>query len=139
MMNATEIKAAWNTYKKNSKKELSFYMTGCCSMTAKQIKNGTATMCLCAKVSYEEDIDNWKRQMEWRKKDRGEINETYYQCEIRRIEEQREKYGNREGEAAAKYDEIISSKAFRQLAESIGIKATTLEVQGYYYYLRINY
>lgn len=137
-MTANEIKAAWNTFKRNAKKELSF--NPCTfSMTVKQIANSTATICLCSNVSYEEDIDSWRRELEWRKKNWSEVNEEYYQQRIRFVEELREKYGSIEGEAVAKYDEIIHSKAFSKLAEAIGITATTLEAQGYSYYLRISY
>lgn len=144
-MTANEIKAAWNTFKKEAKKEISFDLNGCCYMNANQIRIGTATITLCNSCSYEENIAMITRAIEmvngyegWTAEEKKRSEDYDREC-IRYIESLAEKYNDRENEAAVKYDEILNSNAFRKLAETIGINGSALEAKKGFYQMRISY
>lgn len=132
-MTANEIKNAWNTFKKEIKKELTFDLTGCCYMNAKQIQNGTATICLCNDIEYDNDIAESLSSIErvngynaWtaEEKKRSEAKQREY---IKFIENQKATYGTKANEAKTKNDAIIASNAYKKLAASIGIHDAELE------------
>ena len=133
-MNANEIKKAWNTFKKEAKKELSFSTNGCCYMNAKQIANGTATIFLCCDIEYDKEIayhrasiakvngyDTWTDEEKKRSEEHNLEMIAYY-------ERLKATYGDRPTEAEKKAGEIFFSAAFRKLADAIGIKDTELEL-----------
>lgn len=149
-MNATEIKKAWNTFKKEIAKEIDLDLTGCCYMNQKQIANGTATITLGLDWSYDREIANHNRAIEgflkWdgENKERGERYAREHSEELADLEARKATYGTRENETKAKAEMITSSAAFKKLATTIGIQHTGLDLGKYSsslntYQLRINY
>ena len=127
-MTPTEIKKAWNTFKKEIAKEVNFGMTGCCYMNAKQIANGTATICLCCDIEYDVEITRSRATIErvngytsWtdEEKKRSEKNSLE---SIANYENLKATYGNRANEAKTKATEITSTAAFKKLAQAISIQ-----------------
>ena len=134
IMNANEIKTAWNTFKKEVKKEVSFDMTGDCYMNKKQIENGTATICLCNDIEYDREIDRVMKRIakvndydSWtaEEKKNSEIRDME---EVRKYETLKATYGTRSNEAVTKFAEITETKAFKKLTEIIGITRTEKEL-----------
>lgn len=133
-MNATEIKNAWNTFKKEIKKEVSFDMTGDCYMNKKQIENGTATIALCNDIEYDREIAHHMDSIaqvnaytSWTAEEKKN-NENHNMEMIRKYESLKATYGTRSNEAATKFAEITGTKAFKKLAETIGITHTEKEL-----------
>ena len=133
-MHANEIKKAWNTFKKEAQKEISFSMSGSCYMNAKQIANGTATITLCSDTEYDacvrsrcEGIEMVNGYTTWTDEEKKNYEARNLE-EIRFIEDKKAKYGNKANEANVKAAEIRSSKAFKKLAEAIGITAVNVEL-----------
>ena len=145
-MNATEIKKAWNTFKKEIAKEVDFNLTGCCYMTARQINNGTATITLCFNMTYDREIDYHRKAIKrvnsydtWTPEEKKK-NEEHNTERIAYYEALKAKYGTRADEAAAKYEAIANSKAFEKLSECIGIDSYHVELnKDNCYQLRISY
>ena len=144
-MTTTEIKAAWNTFKKEISKQTSFNMTGCCYMTAKQIANGTATICLCIDIEYDVKIAMLRASIEqvngydtWttEKKKNSEARNLE---KLAHYENLKNTYGTRANEAKTKAAEITTSAAFQKLAQTIGIKSTDWELTKDQYQIRVHY
>lgn len=144
------IKKAWNTFKKEIAKEVELDLTGCCYMTAKQIANGTATITLQLNWSYDDEIANITRDIEYfsswdgDNKERGERYARDYKERLANVGARKANYGTRENEINADVETITSSAAFKKLAAAIGIKSTHLDLGKYsqtlkIYQLRINY
>lgn len=149
-MTANEIKNAWSQFKKEIAKEITLDLTGCCYMTAKQIANGTATITLQLNWSYDDEIANITRDIEYfsswdgDNKERGERYAREYREKIAKIEARKATHGTRENEVAAEIETITSSTAFKKLAATIGIQDTHLDLGNYsgtlkVYQLRIYY
>jgi hypothetical protein len=133
-MTNTEIKAAWNIFKKEAKKEITFDMTGDCYMNKKQIENGTATIVLCNDIEYDTDIAHYKMYIDrvnayetWTD-DEKKRNEEYNLDNIRRIERSKNRYGSKVKEAEIKYSEIVNSPSFKKLVKTIGVSAVEMEL-----------
>jgi hypothetical protein len=149
-MTATEIKAAWNTFKKEAGKEISFDMTGTCYMNAKQIANGTATISLCNDIEYEDDIRYYRSSIErvngyetWTAEEKEKHEAHEMKC-IAACERGKAKYGTKANEAETKAAEILSSKAYKKLADAIGINNAGVEFVAKWaglnvYQIRISY
>ena len=149
-MTTTEIKAAWNTFKKEAKKEIRFDMSGCCYMNAKQIANGTATIALCSNIEYDEEIEYQRNSNEkvngyntWTTEEKKN-HENRCLDRIANQEQRKAAYGNKENEAKKKAAEIIISPAFQKLAKAIDLKLADVELVHkwgglYIYQLRLNY
>lgn len=132
-MTANEIKTAWNTFKKETKKEISFDMNGCCYMNAKQIANGTATICLCCDIEYDDEIKHHRNSIEkvngydtWTDEEKKR-NEAHNMEMIAHYEHLKATYGDRANEAGTKAAEITNSAAFNKLAKAIGIQHFEVE------------
>lgn len=133
-MTPTEIKAAWNIFKKESKKQVSFDMTGCCYMNAKQIANGTATIALCNDIEYDVEIDRSRRDDErvqgydtWTTEEKARSKARHLELRAG-YEAKKAAYGTKANEAQTKATEITSTAAFQKLAKAIGIHAFELEL-----------
>lgn len=149
-MTANEIKTAWNTFKKEAKKEISFDMTGCCYMNAQQIANGTATITLCNNNDYDLSIERSRSNIErvngydtWTVEGKKR-NEECELAVIANLEQRKAKYGTKANEAKTKAAEITSSAAFKKLAKAIGIQHFEVEMVHKWetldaYQLRIHY
>ena len=146
-MNANDIKKAWNTFKRELKKELDFDLTGCCYMNAKQIKKRTATISLCNCFDYDWEIEYSRKSIErvnsydtWTAEEKKR-HEQYELDMIAYYEANREKYGKKSNEAKAKTEAITRTQAFKKLSECIGVCGVCLELDESeaIYRLRINY
>jgi hypothetical protein len=149
-MTTTEIKSAWNKFKKDVQKETGIDRTGCCYMTAKQIANGTATITLQLTWSYDDEIATRLRDVEYYSawdgdnKERGERYAREYREKIANLEARKAAYGTRENEVRSTAEKITSSAAFQKLAAAIGIQNTGIDLGSYngslkVYQLRISY
>lgn len=150
MMNTNEIKKAWNTFKKEIAKEISFDLTGCCYMNKKQLETGTATILLCNDIDYDWEIARQRKSIDkvngydtWTAEEKKN-NEERCMARIRSEEADKAKYGNKANEAETKAAELTGSKAFKKLAEVIGLSTFDLEFITKYeglnaYQIRIHY
>ena len=150
IMTNTEIKNAWNLFKKEAKKEISFDMTGDCYMNKKQIENGTATISLCNDIEYDTDIAHYRATIDrvnaydsWTA-DEKKRSEEHNLDMIRRVEYWKNLYGAKVEEAKAKYNEITGSQSFKKLIETIGVHAVEMELVSKWaglnvYQVRIHY
>lgn len=149
-MTANEIKNAWNTFKKEAKKEISFDLTGRCYMNAKQIESHTATIALCNDIEYDNEIACCVRSIErvnaytsWTDEEKKNSEERNRES-IEQYESLKAAYGTRANEAEVKYTTITESKAYKKMAKAIGIKNADLELVHKWeglnlYQIRINY
>lgn len=133
-MTANEIKNAWNTFKKEIAKEMTFGMTGTCYMNAKQIKNGTATIGLCIDKEYDDEIAWYLNSIErvnayttWTDEEKKNSEASSREI-IKCYENKKVTYGTPANEAQIKSEAILNSKAFKKLAATIGIHNTELEL-----------
>lgn len=137
MMNANEIKKAWNTFKKEIAKEIDLNLTGCCYMNAKQIENGTATITLGLDWSYDAEIKSLRRSIAYYRtwdgdnKERGERFARDYEEKIAVLEAKKATYGTRENEHLHDVNEITGSAAFKKLANAIGVQNTSIDLGSY--------
>lgn len=149
-MTHTEIKNAWNLFKKEIAKEIDFDLTGCCYMNKKQLENGTATITLMLDWSYDDEIAYCLREIDhflsWgeEEKERAERYIKEKRERIADLEAKKAAYGTRENEIRKRYEQITNSAAFKKLAKTIGIFDTALEPSRYsstrnLYQLRISY
>ena len=149
-MEAKEIKSSWNKFKKDVQKETGIDLTGCCYMTAKQIANRTATITLQLAWSYDDEIANRLREIEsvsnWgeEQKERIERITSKYREQIAALEARKAAHGTRENEVMADFEQITNSKAYKVLAEAIGINYVGIEQTRYssslnIYQIRISY
>lgn len=143
-MTNAEIKKAWETMKKELKKELG--IEGGFTMNAKQINNRTATYMACNNRPYEEEIRIAKETIEkvmayttWteEEKARSKANtENWIEKETERIK----KYGTKENELKMIHEEIVTSKAFQKFASNFEKVTTEFEEkENFLYYIRFNY
>lgn len=133
-MEANVIKSAWNKFKKDVQKETGIDLTGCCYMTAKQIANRTATICLVNDIPYDREIARERRSIEqvngyetWTAEEK-QNNERRGLEAIAFYEARKAEYGTKENEAQVEFDQITSSNAYKILAEAIGIENVALEL-----------
>ena len=133
-MTPIEIKTAWNTFKKEAKKQISFDMTSCCYMNAKQIANGTATIAICNDIEYDTEIARQHRTIEqvngytsWTPEEK-QRSEAHSLARIAEYEADKATYGTKANEAQTKAVEITSSAAFIKMAKTIGVHAFELEL-----------
>jgi hypothetical protein len=138
-----EIKKAWEQMKKDIKKELG--ISGGFTMTAKQIKNRTATFCICNVIPYEEEIERLQRTMEkvqgyttWTDEEKARSKERDLQT-LAVYEEGLAKYGTKENEAETVTAQIVNSKAFKKFQEEVGAVEWNTEQMDICYYIRFNY
>ena len=145
-MTAEEIKKAWNTFKRELKKELSeaerigFYMN------TKQIANNTATINLgWYGWTYEEHISYYEESIikvngyeSWTAEEKAK-NEAYCKERIEYNKGLLEKYGTVENEAKTIYAGIISSKAYKKFASNFSSMDTCIEDTNETYYCRFSY
>lgn len=143
-MTNTEIKKAWETMKKELKKELG--IEGGFTMGAKQINNRTATYLVCNIVSYEEEIKRAKDSNaivqaydSWTAEEKAKRNaETERQ--VAQYEELLAKYGTKENELRMVHEELVNSKAFQKFASNFENVTTEVEFkENFFYYIRFNY
>ena len=133
-MEAKEIKSAWNKFKKDVQKETGIDLTGCCYMNAKQIENRTATICLVNDIDYDREIARERRSIEqvngyetWTDEEK-QSHERRSLESIAFYEARKAEYGTKENEAQVEFDQITNSKAYKVLAEAIGIENVWLEL-----------
>lgn len=138
-----EIKKAWDRMKREVRKELG--ISGGFSMTARQIKNRTATYCICNVFPYDKEIadrldsiamvnayDTWT---DAEKKHHEEYNLTA----IAGYEAMKQKYGTKENEMAQVTKAILNSKAFAKFQQEVGQVTVSNEQMDICYYIRFNY
>ena len=137
-MTSTEIKKAFEQFKKELKKE-----TGICGgfvMNAKQIENRTATKLVCNMNSYEREIANYES---WINDTVSESNKAYYEKYIAFNREQLAIYGTKMNYIKEEVERITNSKAFEKFSATIGgVKVNTEIKQEYgieYMHIRFNY
>lgn len=133
-MNAAEIKKAWNAFKKEVAKEVSFSVSGSCYMNKKQIENRTATILICNDIEYDDEIKYYRASIErvngydsWTDEEKKR-NEESQLAEISKNEALKAAYGNKACEAREKAAEIQNSKAYGKLVEAIGISHFEVEL-----------
>ena len=142
-MTNTEIKKAWETMKKELKKESG--ITYGFSMTAKQLNNRTATYCVCNDSPYEEEIKREQKSMEriqsydsWTAEEkanscaRSEENIAYYRAQL-------EAYGTKENKVIIELEQLLASKAFKKFASNFEQVITDTEHTNGCYYIRFTY
>lgn len=144
-MTAEEIKKAWNTFKRELKKELPEAETVGFYMNVKQIKNNTATMCLCGTISYEEQIAMAEASIKkvsayetWTPEEKAR-NREYQEARIESYKAELEKYGTKQNECNVVGRQIINSRAFQKFANNFPSISTQYEEANGCYYLRVNY
>lgn len=139
----TDIKKAFNTFKKDIKAE-GLDLTGKSYMTAKQLQNRTATILICNTIPYEDEIrreieslhkvlgvDSWTNEEKARATVRTAKTIEGYMADIA-------KYGTKENEYEQFTKQILSSKAWEKFAQAVGTAVyTTDETKDIYKYLRI--
>lgn len=138
-----EIKKAWEQMKKDIKKELG--ISGGFTMSAKQIKNRTATYCINNVIPFEDEIarekktdamvqgyDTWTAEEKARSHARSlETIEAY--------ERRLAKFGTKENEAKYYAEQIVNSKAFAKFQQEVGNVSWNIEQMDICYYVRFNY
>lgn len=139
-MTNAEIKKAWNTFKRQAKKECPELCDYTFVMNAKQIVQRTATICLG--ISDDNDFSDERDRFESYLHDKQDF-EYVIKC-IDKIDKDIKKYGTRENMARQILLNIANSKAFSNFNDSLGGKASVaLEINriGYsnYYYARFSY
>jgi hypothetical protein len=142
----TDIKKAWNQFKKDIKKE-GLDLTGSCYLTAKQLANRTATILICNNIPYADEIkyttaaiqkvcefDTWTAE----EKVRAIARDTE---QIAKYTESLIKYGTKENEYKQTVEFILNSKAWNAFTTAVGTKVSTgyEEKEERLMYLRINY
>lgn len=143
-MTNSEIKKAWETFKKEIKKELHLDRLGY-SMTSKQINNRTATICICNHIAFETEIkrdqdslekvmgyDSWTEEEKMRAK-------AYYESTISEKKALMARFGTKENMLRMISEEIINSNAFKKFSESFISISANFDEMDICYYLRINY
>lgn len=138
-----EIKKAWERMKKQIKKETGISYGF--SMTARQIKNGTATLCLSNTMSYEAEIARAEASdkevqgfKSWSDEEKRERHEYYLRL-IKQLKGRKAKYGTKDEEARQTTERIVNSKAFKEFKEEVGEVTYGIEEANNCYYIRFNY
>lgn len=135
-MTDKEIKKAWETMKKDLKKEfkdvtaLQYGFT----MNAKQIKNRTATFCATSILEYDAEIGQARRSLErvmgytaWTDEEKAGCKERTERF-VASIEAKKAKYGTREKEAGMYLEMIKNSNAFKKFSEAVGQAEMLVEI-----------
>ena len=129
--------------KKDIYKELG--IKGGFTMSAKQIKNHTATYCICNIFPYEKEIARAKGMDEtvqgyegWSDAEKANSHKSYLEF-IAMCEEKLAKYGTREREAREVAEQITNSMAFEKFQNEIGKVDWHIEQMDICYYIRFNY
>ena len=142
-MEMTEIKKAFEQMKKDAKKELgiSYGFT----MSAKQIKNRTATLSVCNDIPYEDEIrraeaDDRRVQSydTWTAEEKANCHARTI-ANVEAIKTKLAKYGTKQKEAEAVERQITNSKAFKRFREAVGDCVTTIDHMDICYYIRFHY
>lgn len=147
-MTNEEIKKEFNKVKKAMIKK-DETLTGCFRMTAKQLANRTATVCLCNNIEYDDEIDmalyeHMKVQAytSWTDEEKAR-NKKEYDESIAKKKERKAMYGTKENEAKKLAEMITGSDEFKRFQEMTGattsIELTHLWLDLSCYYLRISY
>ena len=139
-----EIKKAWETMKKEIKKELG--TTYGFTMNKKQIENRTATACICNNISYEREIAHAYNSIEriqaydtWTEQEKADNKERNEQL-IARYNEKLAQFGTKENEAITSLNQIENTKAYKKFVATMGGDVTmTIELKNDCYYIRFNY
>ena len=144
-MTAEEIKKAWNTFKRELKKELPEAETVGFYMNVKQIKNNTATMCICGDISYEKQISYYEQAIAkvnaydtWTDEEKARST-AYSEERIASYKARLAKYGTPMNECNVVGRQIINSRAFQKFANNFPSISTQYEEANGCYYLRVNY
>lgn len=143
-MTNSEIKKAWETFKKEIKKELHLDYLGF-YMSSRQINNRTATIRICNHIAFETEIkrdqdsiekvmgyDTWTEEEKMRTK-------AYYESTISEKKALMARFGTKENMLKMISNEIINSKAFQKFSEKFTSISTCFDEMDICYYLRINY
>lgn len=142
-MTNLEIKKAWETMKKEIKKELG--LEGGFTMSQKQINNRTATFLICNATAYEDEIrrekettervqsyTSWTAEEKARQKEQADKNTAHY---LERLE----RYGTKENEATATLKQLLNSEAFKRFSGNFEKVAAMIEQKEACYYIRFYY
>lgn len=143
-MTDKEIKKAWETMKKELKKETG--LESGFTMNAKQIKNRTATFLACNNIPYSEEIERLERDCArvqaydtWTAEEKARHKE-YTDGQIERYTKRMEKHGTKENELRNKHDMLVNSKAFKKFAANFDSVTTEFETkENMFYYIRFHY
>ena len=143
-MTNTEIKKAWETMKKELKKELG--IAHGFTMNAKQINNRTATYLVCNNIPYEEEIKREKDSNArvqaydtWTEEAKAKYNAETERW-VTQHEERLAKYGTKENEHRMVHEELVNSKAFKKFASNFENVTTEFETkENWLYYIRFHY
>lgn len=141
----TDIKKAFNQFKKDIKKE-GLDLTGDCYMTAKQIQNRTATILICNNIPYEEEIRRSAQQGRyvmdydsWTDDQKVRSAKSAFDSVLRSTQNLM-KYGTKDNEFEQTEQFILNSTAFKKFVEAVGSEVyTTREDKDIGMYLRILY
>lgn len=142
-----EIKKAFETMKKELKKETGIY--GGFVMNAKQIENRTATYIVCNLIPYEKEIEDakyWDGVVQGYKTWTDEAKARRHSENMARIatlEDMIAKYGTKMNEGKERITKILESKAFEKFSTTLGGVKTSTEIKTDYgvdfLYLRFRY
>jgi len=143
-MTDAEIKKAWETMKKELRKELG--IEGGFTMSAKQIGNRTATFLVCNNRPYEEEIRLANKDIEkvmaytsWTEEEKAR-SRAYNEERIAHYTAEMEKYGTKENELKVTHEAILNSKAFQKFAGNFETVTTEFETrENFLYYIRFSY
>lgn len=138
-----EIKKAFEQMKKDLAKEVG--ISGGFTMSAKQIKNRTATYCVCNNIPYEEQIAREKASDErvqgyttWTDEEKANSHARSVET-VKRYEARLAEFGTKENEAKVKMERIVNSKAFKKFSDEVGGCECNIEQMDIAYYIRFNY
>lgn len=141
-----DIKKVWNQFKKDIKKE-GLDLTGACYMTARQLANRTATICICNNRPYEKEIEYTAEQMQkmlgydtWTAEEKVRSAKSSTDS-IAHYTKKLMQYGTKENEYKQTVSFILNSKAWQTFTAAIGTQVTTEyeEKDNFLMYLRINF
>lgn len=141
----TDIKKAFNQFKKDIKKE-GLDLTGSCYMTAKQIQNRTATILICNNIPYEKEIRDTTLRMQkvlgydtWTDEEKVR-NAKSSTASILKYTQDLMKYGTKDNEFKQTRQFILNSTAWKKFVEAVGSEVQTIrEDKDIGMYLRILY
>ena len=131
-MTNAEIKKAFETFKKEIKKEagLAYGFT----MNRKQIEKRTATYLVCNTIDIDWEIANTEKSME-----KAGSAKDWYEKRLAVVKAEKERFGTKENELKETVKIIENSKAFSKFTETIGKTELTTEENDNCYYIRFNY
>lgn len=142
-----DIKKAFNQFKKDIKKT-GLDLTGSCYMTAKQMRNRTATILICNNIPYEQEIeyttkaiykmttdeyDGWTTEQKMKSIRHHSENLLRYTKELK-------EFGTKDNEFNWTTQFILNSTAWEKFVKAVGSEVQTIrEDKGIGMYLRISY